>query len=395
MKICLINNLYYPDTKGGVETIVKTIALELQKQKHEVFIICADKEYKKIIEEKIDNLSVYRIGYEKYFPFHNIDKEGFLSRFLWRINQLNNKFSSLSVYQILSKEKPDLILSHNVLALGYNVIKTIETFCSISKSKHIATIHDVQLLYPSGVLNENNKKRGLLLKIYAYITRNIYKSCKYIISPSETLLSFYLKYNFFSKAKVNVIQNPISLDIDNNSIKNIPHDKDVLNILFFGQIEEHKGVFDIVKAIRSLDIEKFKLTIAGHGSQENRLKSNIYVVNNIEFVGSYDKIFLKELLQKNDISIVASKCFENSPMVIYEAWENRTPVLAAKIGGIPELIEEGKTGWLFKSGDIEDLKNKLKQIYNEREKMREMSEYCIEKVKNFDTKKYIEKILSI
>jgi glycosyltransferase involved in cell wall biosynthesis len=53
-----------------------------------------------------------------------------------------------------------------------------------------------------------------------------------------------------------------------------------------------------------------------------------------------------------------------------------TPVLGAQIGGIPELIEPGKTGLLFESGNAADLKRKIEMMWNAPEMLKEMSENC-------------------
>jgi glycosyltransferase involved in cell wall biosynthesis len=53
-----------------------------------------------------------------------------------------------------------------------------------------------------------------------------------------------------------------------------------------------------------------------------------------------------------------------------------TPVLGADIGGIPELIEVGKTGLLFESGNAADLKQKIDALWNDRAKLAEMSANC-------------------
>ena len=56
-----------------------------------------------------------------------------------------------------------------------------------------------------------------------------------------------------------------------------------------------------------------------------------------------------------------SEWYENNPMTIIESYSVGTPVIGANIGGIPEIIVEGKTGYLFENGIVEDLKKKLKE----------------------------------
>lgn len=391
MKICLVNNLYYPGKRGGAEEMVHLLANELKNQKHKVFIICSSSDYKKTTTEKINGVDVYRIGYEKYFPFSEISKQNILKRFLWRINQLKNKYSASIVYSILTKEKPSLVLSHNTLALGYNIIKTINNYCEIKKIKHITTIHDVQLIYPSGILKLDNTKRGLLLKIYSFFTKNIYSSCRNIIFPSNALSKIYTNNKFFRKGNIFTINNPIK--VGSHAIEKTNSDK--LRILYLGQLEEHKGVMDLIKTIRQLDPEKFHLTIAGRGSLVDKINKSTYIVNNVDYVGGFDEEKRIKLLKDADLVVVPSTCFENSPMIIYEAFLSGTPVLASNIGGIPELVLNNETGWLFKPGNTKDLKAKLLEIYEKKDNLDDIQKNCFEFVKQFDIKNYIKKILEI
>jgi glycosyltransferase involved in cell wall biosynthesis len=388
MKICLINSLFTPDKKGGVETVVEIIVNELKKQGHHVFVISAGRDKEKTIEDQIEGIKVYRVGWSKYFAFQNIDQQNILIRFFYRIHQLNNKYSAKIVKAILNEEKPDLILSHNTLGLGYNIIKEINK----TNIKHINTIHDVQLLIPSGKLLINqiiNRAE----KIYAFFTKNIFKNCKYIISPSEALLNFYTKRNFFPNAKTKIIPNPITLINQTKSEKK--ESSEQLKLLYLGQLEEHKGVLNLIKAFRLLNQEKFSLTIAGRGALIEKIKNTENLLSNFKFFGEYNEEKRIELLKKHDLIIVPSLCFENAPMVILEAWQSGVPVLASNFGGISELIEEKKNGWLFNSENVENLKEKLEEIYKTKNNIPQMSEYCLKNVNKFDIQRYIDKILKI
>ena len=71
-----------------------------------------------------------------------------------------------------------------------------------------------------------------------------------------------------------------------------------------------------------------------------------------------------------------------------------TPVLGANIGGIPELIQEGKTGELFTSGDKDQLKEKIYQLWNDSDRLKAYSENC--KDIKFDTiEQYYKKLMKI
>ena len=93
-------------------------------------------------------------------------------------------------------------------------------------------------------------------------------------------------------------------------------------------------------------------------------------------------------------SIYPSEWYENCPFSVMESQMYGTPVLGANIGGIPELIQVGKTGELFKSGNGKDLKEKIEKLWGDKKLCAEYSANC--KDINFDTiDEYYEKIMKV
>lgn len=92
-------------------------------------------------------------------------------------------------------------------------------------------------------------------------------------------------------------------------------------------------------------------------------------------------------------TVCPSECNENCPFSVMESIMNGTPVLGAIRGGVPELIRPGKTGWLFPSGDRENLKNMIRKIWDSREP-EIFSESCAEV--QFDTiEEYGKKLMEV
>ena len=82
------------------------------------------------------------------------------------------------------------------------------------------------------------------------------------------------------------------------------------------------------------------------------------------------------------------------PFSVMESQSLMTPVLGAKIGGIPELIDDGKTGILFESGNLKELTEKIEYLYNNKELCRQMSENCRD-IKYDTIKEYSEKLIKL
>ena len=106
----------------------------------------------------------------------------------------------------------------------------------------------------------------------------------------------------------------------------------------------------------------YKLKIIGGGPLLDELKT-LATGTDIEFLGYKQWPEIKELVGCARFCIIPSEWYENNPLSVIEAQCLGTPVLGACIGGIPELIEEGKSGMLFKSKDIVDLKKKIEMMF--------------------------------
>jgi glycosyltransferase involved in cell wall biosynthesis len=135
-----------------------------------------------------------------------------------------------------------------------------------------------------------------------------------------------------------------------------PSDKENY-LLYFGRISKEKGISYLIKAVESLP--NVNLKIAGQGPLLEALSKRHRP--NIEFVGHKSGKELHDYIRKAMFVIVPSIWYENNPMAILEACTLGTPVIAGRIGGIPELIEDSRTGFLVEPRRSEELKEKIRQ----------------------------------
>lgn len=129
--------------------------------------------------------------------------------------------------------------------------------------------------------------------------------------------------------------------------------------LYYGRLSYEKGLRTLINAF--IERAYLKLKIVGTGPLEAELKDlcKKVSVNNIEFVGFKTGEELYKIVQGAKFVCVPSEWYENNPMTIIEAYTLGVPVIAANIGGIPEIVEDKKTGFLFESRSKDDLLNKL------------------------------------
>ena len=86
---------------------------------------------------------------------------------------------------------------------------------------------------------------------------------------------------------------------------------------------------------------------------------------------------------------------ENGPLSVIESLCLGTPVLGARIGGIPELIQENVNGLLFEPGNVEDLKNKMKYCWNELPRSIRFDEIAVDAQTRFSSERYYDEVMSI
>ncbi|MEQ8767379.1 MAG: glycosyltransferase [Planctomycetota bacterium] len=132
-------------------------------------------------------------------------------------------------------------------------------------------------------------------------------------------------------------------------------------IVYLGRLSHEKGIGTLLRAMQS--IPKRELWIVGDGPSRESLVllARELGLDRVKFLGRKTKGEIEGILAAARLVVVPSEWFENSPLVIYEAFAAGRPVVGARRGGIPELIEEGETGRLFEAGDARDLRRALEE----------------------------------
>lgn len=384
MKITTIHNIYKPETRGGAEVVVERLVRGLKNRGEEISVITAGRD-RDGHESTVDDIKVTRLGYGNFFSFFDLDSESMLLRFFWHIFDMFNLKQFGQVYSILKSEKPDLVLTHNLMGIGFLARLAIW----ILGIKNIQTVHDAQLIHPSGLVADMATVFWPT-KVYAFIVKVLFGSPEVVIFPSEYIKKNYDRFGFFAESKKVVLGNPVDLSLNNlPAVERFGNS----NLLFLGQIEEYKGIFDLINAFKSISGE-INLHVVGTGQALTKARELAAADQRIKFWGKLSP----EELEKNiwpmvDVLINPSKTSESFGMVVIEAYSHGVPVLASAIGALPELIKEGETGWLFRSGDKLDLKNKIINILGDQEQLVEYRQNCLTAAKKYSLDIYLNKLM--
>ena len=141
-------------------------------------------------------------------------------------------------------------------------------------------------------------------------------------------------------------------------------------VLYFGRFSIEKGVQTLIEVCKALP--EIPFMFAGTGP----LAESLNGIPNIQNVGFQTGEELQRLICQARFTVYPSEWYENCPFSVMESQMYGTPVLGANIGGIPELIQDGKTGELFESGNSEDLKAKIQKLWNRQQLLEAYTEGC-------------------
>lgn len=236
----------------------------------------------------------------------------------------------------------DWVITHNVRGLGWLLPRRIRRL----GLQHVHVLHDVQLIEPSG-LAFDDLRPTLVRRVWAALMRWIWGSPAVVIGPSQWILDVHREWGFFPKSKLVHLPNPAQTHRTNHEFVN----KKSPRFLFIGQIEPHKGVFDLFEAARSLPPD-VRVEYIGDGSALPELKRRAAGDPRFILRGRVRPDDIPALLIEANAVVVPSRCLENAPLTITDALAAGIPVIATRVGGIPELVRDGENGQLVPPGDV-------------------------------------------
>lgn len=397
MKILMVNKFLYPN--GGSETYIFKLGDYLKSQGHEVEYFGMEHEGR-CVGNRVN-------AYTSDMDFHGGSK---LSKLTYPLKTIYSAEARKKIRLVLDDFKPDVVHLNNFnYQLTPSVILEIVKYRKQTKRecKIIFTAHDYQLVCPNHMLNNPNTNTNCekclggkfadcvkgkcihgstaksaigAMEAYFWKLNGAYKYIDTMICCSE-FMKTKLDTNKVFREKTVAMHN----FMDKLEWKDVTK-KDY--VLYFGRFSKEKGIDTLIKVCKSLPHINF--VFAGTGPLEKEINN----IPNIENVGFQKGEALETLIREAKFSIYPSEWYENCPFSVMESQMYGTPVLGADIGGIPELIEAGKTGELFESGNAEELTSKIEKLWGNNDLIEKYNQNC--KEISFDTiEEYVAKLMKI
>jgi glycosyltransferase involved in cell wall biosynthesis len=378
MKILIFNNLYKPFARGGAERVVERLADEFTAQGHELLVATA-------LPLGKSQPAAVGVHYFRGLPslFYHLESLPKTLRLLFHLLGYVDPCVYRQTKKLLRSFRPDLVITNNLVGLG------LSSLCAIKQdqAKHVHILHDIQLLHPSGLMmwGGENLIRSWAAKRYQALNGKYFSKAHLVVSPSQWLLDLHLGQGLFGRTAHEVIANPANPE---RATPPEPRSSATIDCLYVGQLERHKGIDFLLAAFKRLPSD-YRLRIAGSGSQEVRVLDAAKHDSRIVFLGRLSPEQVATEMRQDSALIVPSLCYENSPTVIYEAMSQGLPIVAAKLGGIPELITDEQN--LFAPGDQQSLERTLTGPFNRNQALPQDKAITIERYVN----RMIEKIKAL
>jgi 1,2-diacylglycerol 3-alpha-glucosyltransferase len=375
MNICFVSDLF-DSSYGGVPVVVNRFIDRFTERGHNVTIVTSKCRSKEPVEKR-DNLTVYR------FPSFTLPKsEG----------EYALSFPSFHrIRQIYEKEAIDVLHCH--------VPSLLSLACVLEARKKsvpsIATNHLLSETFSRNLFFDSAKFNNFFYKI----VNSFYNLVDLVLCPSIYGLRTLKKYGLNTKALV--LSNGIELSKFNPDLDHEQFDKEFglrdgsKKILYVGRLMEEKGLDVLLNAynIVNAKIPNTNLVIVGKGHLRRNLEeqANKLGLESVVFTGFVSDSLLKQAYASSDLFVLPSYA-EIQPLVLLEALAMGLPAIGTKVGGVPEMIVDGRNGYLLKPGDHQGLAEKITTLLNDDALREEFSQNSLQVARSHDIEKSADKL---
>lgn len=228
-----------------------------------------------------------------------------------------------------------------------------------------------------------------MVEMYFHYARGYYQCVDKFIAPSNFYRNKMIEFGFPASQVVHISN---FIDLTKFTCSDTDHGYG----LYFGRLSEEKGVQTLLDALTSHPNKPFY--IVGSGPLEKVFQQSAVDLGltNVRFLGFKTGDELKKLIMEASFTVIPSEWYENCPMSVLESFAMGKPVIGARIGGIPELINEGVDGATFESGNAVDLAEKMRFLWDSPELRIKMGKIGREKVeREYNTQLHYERIIAV
>ena len=388
MKILFINSLYYPNIMGGAEKSVQFMAEGLTARGHEAVVVTTAE---KDTVDMVNGVRVYYMDCRNLYWMYHAKSEASWKKPLWHLIDSRNFRIRSKLTNILRREKPDIIHSNNLTGISTYAWK-------LAREQNIPIVHtsrDYHLLCPKSGMFKNGQNcptQCFPCALYSWPKKRFSQMVSAYVGVSKFIMEKHMSFGYFKNATIKTyIYNPVAKP---QSISSKSGTADIITFGYVGALSPDKGVERLIENFQRLNADNARLMIFGKGMTKEfeDYLINRYQSDSIRFMGFKRP---NEIYNSIDVSIISSLWHEPFPRILLESYAYGIPVIATDRGGTPEMIEEGKTGYVYNPDSESDLQHKIRAFLDNPEKISQFSKNCLRMSAEFDTDKILGKYIDV
>ena len=365
MRITFLNGLYPPHGAGGAETTLGWLAQQLAARGHDCSVVSLTP-HNSTSEDKIDGIPVH------YLPLANVlwpfgsDRPRAL-RPLYQIADAFNPIMQRRLASKLIQLRPDILHCHNLQGFSVSAWKAAARL----GIPIVQTIHDYYLACPRSAMwrpRQGNCRRACTeCRVFAAPRRALSGHPAAVTCVSHRVFDRLVAAGSFAQAARGL--QPVRIIRGNNSDgplpAPVPNPGSGIRLGFIGRIDPLKGLDALLDAMAVLPPTALSLRIAGTGAPDYvaALKAKAGSMSNVAFLGHVNPASFFATL---DLLVIPSQWEDPFPRVFHEALAHGVPSLVTPLGGLPEVIESGRTGFIAPGSDATSLAGAIMELLRNR-----------------------------
>ncbi|CAG0962659.1 phosphatidyl-myo-inositol dimannoside synthase [Anaerolineae bacterium] len=368
--------LYLSASGGGLDTNVRVLGPALVKAGHRVSILYVHPSGEKYtVESDYEGCRIYhtQIGSQHYYAHRLTLGLTSLPRIVRALEY--SQALSQAVAQIGREEQIDLT----------EIPEAFIRATSLRNTPYIVRLHSAAWTWRR-LLNE---PVGMADAVEIEWERSTLRQASEVSSPSVMLANYIRVTCRLDSHPIEIIRYPVEIDRFTPAAESQSGKPPI--ILFVGRVERRKGADVLMQAMPAIKDRYPDCRFVFVGTINPELKDEVEALSaQAEFLGARPHAELVGWYQRATV-FVAPSLWDNSPNTIYEAMACGTPVIASRVGGIPELVDDGVTGALLPPGDSSELAEALLSLLSDEVRRSQMSaqarekavrEYSLDKIMN-------------
>lgn len=392
----LILSSFYGVQGGGSGVIARHLATGLSDVGHDVSVITIGGTHHYSISQE-QGIKVYRFMPVNLYPFKEKDTHPAWQRMIWQFIDIYNAQAAHTLRQILMEESPDIVHLNKMRGFSGAVWSVAS---QLYPARVIQTCHDYESMSPDGLLRGWIGRMALTkrwpVRGYQIIRAHLSSRVNAVTAPSRFTLDRIVESGLFASAQARVIPNTHGWrddELDTIHSRGCNSSDGNVRFLYIGRLEAEKGIKELCDIFVQLyaSYPSIRLDIAGQGTLNKELRTRFDTHPGIRFLGVVSGKAKDDALCNTTVVVAPSLVEEVFGLVTIEAFAFGKPVIASNLGGLPELVRPGETGWLFSATDFNTLHQQMALVVRTNSlELERMSTLCWEYSYRFSMNKVIQ-----